>query len=35
MTVGEVAARFNFRTKRGEINMVIEVGPDKKEVVSD
>jgi len=27
---GEVAAGFKFRTKRGDINMVIEVGPGKR-----
>jgi hypothetical protein len=27
MKPGEVAATFMFRTKRGEINMIVEVGP--------
>jgi hypothetical protein len=27
---GEVAARFMFRTKKGEINMVVEVGPETR-----
>jgi len=27
---GEVVARFKFRTKRGEMNMVTEVGPETR-----
>ena len=27
---GEVAARFKFRRKRGELNMVVEVGPQTR-----
>jgi len=30
LKLGEVAARFKFRTKRGETNMVIEVGPETR-----
>jgi hypothetical protein len=30
MKPGEVAARFKLRTKRGEINMVIDVGPETR-----
>jgi hypothetical protein len=30
MKPGEIAARFKFRTKRGDNNMVIEVGPETK-----
>ena len=36
MKPGDVAAKFMFRTKRGEINMVVEVGPEtsKKQLLS-
>jgi hypothetical protein len=30
MRPGEAAARFMFRTKKGEINMVVEVGPETR-----
>jgi hypothetical protein len=30
MKPGDVAARYMFRTKKGEINMVVEVGPEKR-----
>jgi hypothetical protein len=30
MKPGEVAAKFMFRTKRGEINMIVEVGPETR-----
>jgi hypothetical protein len=30
MKPGEIAARFKFTTKRGESNMVIEVGPETR-----
>ena len=33
MKPGEVAARFKFRTKRGEINMVTEVGPEMRKML--
>lgn len=33
MKPGEVAARFKFKTNRGAINMVIEVGPETRKTL--
>jgi hypothetical protein len=30
LKLGEVAARFKFKPKRGEFNMVIEVSPETR-----